>query len=117
MFRLGVVFHPVLTPVSPRISNLKPQQLATHGVTFNPGVVGSNPTGPSTLLPYLMQVGRSGRFLESRKSSPGVLLLWRNAQSIVEHTMEVVRHNRGLSGEDRATPGGFTQAGKAVCGC
>ena len=27
-------------------------------VTFNPGVVGSNPTGPSTLLPYLMQVAK-----------------------------------------------------------
>ena len=35
-------------------------------MTFHPGVVGSNPTGPSTLLPYLMQVDQGGRFLESR---------------------------------------------------
>ncbi len=42
-------------------------------MTFNPGVVGSNPTGPSTLLPYLMQAGQSGHFLESRIINPGVL--------------------------------------------
>jgi len=52
-----------------------PQQCGLHDVPFNPGVVGSNPTGPSTLLPYLMQAGQSGHFLESRMLSPGLLEL------------------------------------------
>ncbi len=40
--------------------------------TFNPGVVGSNPTGPSTLVPYLMQVALRPRILDARISNPRV---------------------------------------------
>ena len=56
---------------------------------FNPGVVGSeNPTGPSALLPYLMQVGQPRRFLESRIPGQGIL----SSNRMGEHRL-LARHD------------------------